>query len=123
MTLIEMYEAQQARRHRAVWLVVLGGAAMVGAWLTGPVGVFQVVAGTSEGWFLVAVGVVLFVAALFGIVVGVRRLEKGTLPADREIPPVANPRPSVAWGGTGMDPRGWDSLRDPAPGGSGGSQR
>jgi hypothetical protein len=63
-TLIEEYDRDRAIHLRARWLMVGVVVAIVGVFLTGPLGVLRVVDGDGLGWLLVAAAVVLAVAAI-----------------------------------------------------------
>ncbi|WP_431279634.1 hypothetical protein [Leifsonia poae] len=127
MTLMQRLEAQGKYQRTTALLFVGGVAGLAAIWLTGPIGIIEVTRGNALGWVLVILGSVFAVATVACFVAAARRLAR---PAPGKpsaefgvVPPSPNPRPSVAWTGTGMDPRAFDMLRDPAPGGSGGSQR
>lgn len=63
-TLIEEYDRDRAVQLRARWLMVGVALAIVGVFLTGPLGVLRVIDGDALGWLLVAGAVVLTVAAV-----------------------------------------------------------
>jgi hypothetical protein len=127
MTLIENMERVQRHRRGTALRFIAGAVAGVGAWLTAPWGFVEVSRGTVSGWLLIVIGVALAVAAVLAIVSGIRRTPRpvpGHLPPTfGQVPAPSNPRPGLGWAGTGMDPRPFDGLRDPGPGGSGGSRR
>ncbi|MCU1505397.1 MAG: hypothetical protein QOG18_1129 [Microbacteriaceae bacterium] len=126
MTLIEQMEQVQRHRRGTALRFVAGAIAGVGAWLTAPWGIVEVSRGNVWGWLLTAIGVALAIAAVVAIVSGVRRAATPTpgrvLATFGQVPPPPNPRPGLGWTGTGMDPRTFDGLRDPEPGGSRGSR-
>jgi hypothetical protein len=126
MTLIENMERVQKHRRGTALRFVAGAVAGVGAWLTAPFGFVEISRGTASGWLLLVVGAAMAAAAVVAIVSTIRRSARpnpGHVPATfGQVPPPPNPRPGLGWTGTGMDPRPFDGLRDPGPGGSGGSQ-
>jgi hypothetical protein len=127
MALIEKMEQVQRHRRGTALRFVAGVVAGVGAWLTAPWGIVEISRGNLSGWLLTAIGVALTVAAVVAIVSGVRRSARpapGRVPVTfGQVPPPPNPRPGLGWTSTGMDPRAFDGLRDPEPGGSSGGSR
>ncbi len=100
--LMAEYESVRRRRGRVALLAAAAVPAGIGAWLTAPFGIVQLVAGEPVGWALVAAGAVLIAACVVAVVAAVRsRVAPASLPgkanARFDEPERIDPRPGNAW--------------------------
>lgn len=103
-TLIEEYDRERRTVVQARWLMAAVVAAIIGAFLTGPLGVVWLINGDGLGWVLLGAGVLLAVAAVL-LFLGSRSLVPAsgyriTADASQQADPAGTPiwaRKEVGW--------------------------
>ena len=95
----------EQRRRRVTLLVVLSCLTGIGTWLAAPFGIVLLTRGDAAGWLLVALGVVLLAATVFGIVAARRTHRAPSSASGKANPRFDEPQPSA-------DPRGGYSMID-----------